>query len=64
MSDLGFGRMPAIMRPSDRSEVKRLRSDYRDRIAAYEVGSLSTQYALDAAVDYIEELERWVIAGE
>lgn len=60
-SDLGFGRMAAIMRPSDREELAKLRAAYANDLVAYKVGDWSTTHdALESAVVYIEELERWV----
>lgn len=64
MSAMGFGRMPAIMWPSDREQLAELRADYANRVYAYELGDfMSTHAALESAVAYIEELERWVGPG-
>lgn len=60
MSDMGYGRMPAIMRASDREALNKLRYDYANDMAAYKVGDWSSTHdALESAVVYIEELERW-----
>lgn len=49
MSPMGFGRMAE------------LRADYANALAAYKMGDFaSTHVALESAVVYIEELERWV----
>lgn len=62
MSDsLGFGRQAAITRQSDRDEIARLRAAYANDLAVYKMGDWSsTHNALESAVVYIEELERWV----
>lgn len=62
MPDLGYGRMAAIMRPSDRAEIIRLRDEYAARIE--DSSHLGTHYALAAAAEYIEALEKWVAPGE
>lgn len=61
MGDLGFGRLPARLWRSDRERIDQLRAVFAARVAAYNLGDfVSTHDALEAAVVYIEELERWV----
>lgn len=60
MSDMGFGRMPAIMFPCDREKLDNLRADYRRDNEAYRDGRCFAEDFAETAHAYIEELERWV----